>query len=78
MRWQPIKNYFEHKEKYDWVLVQFKEKNTDFYPIPKVCEYRLSKGWCIQAEDEQLEHYLNNNCEAVAFIDIPKYRGVLV
>lgn len=71
--WKPIKEYF--KEQHDWVLVQFKEKKTGFLPIPKVCEYRKHIGlWFTQEDNKVMQCYLNESCEAVAFMEIPEYK----
>lgn len=73
MRWKPISEY--HKRNRDWVLVQFKEKACDFYPIPVVAELRKNGEWWCRTDDLILNNYLNDMCEAVAFIDIPPYKA---
>lgn len=77
LSWRPIKEYFE--EPHDWVLVQFKEKDTDFMPIPIVAEYRRHKNkWFPIEDDNSFVNYLNDICEPVAFMQIPHYKKVTV
>ena len=72
-----IKDYFDGK--HDWVLVQFKEKDTDFMPIPIVAEYRRhKKKWFVSADDTVSIDYYNDTCEPVAFMEIPHYKEATV
>ena len=58
----------------DWVLVQFKERKSGFMPIPMVAERRSNGKWFGQCDDTPTEEYLNEFCEAVAFMEIPLYK----
>lgn len=51
----------ERYEGYDWVLVRFKEPDTDFVLIPRVAEFgRISQRWhIIDIEDNDSEYYRN-------------------
>lgn len=70
--WRPIKEY-DHKTM-DWVLVQFKERKSGFMPIPMVAERCRNGKWHGQCDDTPAgEWYLNECCEAVAFMQIPPY-----
>lgn len=74
--WQPIENYNNNKR--DWVLVQFVLKSDKRYMlIPRVCELRKDNKWHILDDNENGEtfEFINESCKAVAFIDIPKYKG---
>lgn len=58
----------------DWVLVQFKERKSGFMPIPMVAERSRNGKWHGQCDDTPTEEwYLNECCEAVAFMEIPLY-----
>lgn len=65
--WQPIENY--QKGKYDWVLVQFEEKDTKHRLIPRMAWFRQGK-WTILSDDANEVKYLNECCRAIAFVDI--------
>ena len=75
--WRPIEEYF--KEPHDWVLVQFKEKDTGFMPIPIVAEYRKHRNkWFASVDNDISIDYYNNVCEPVAFMEIPHYKKVTI
>lgn len=70
-KWLPIKEYYENLKELDWTLVQFKEK-SGFMGLPHIAEYRNTKKgykWFLQNDDNNsYYHYINEDCEAVAFM----------
>ena len=67
-KWYPIIDYYENKDKYklDWALVQFKETETGFMPLPCVAEYIKRDGvWITQSDRDR---YLCEMCEPIAFM----------
>ena len=65
-KWYPISVYYENKDKLDWALVQFKETQTDFMPLPYVAEYIKRDGVWVTRSDK--DRYLCEMCEPIAFM----------
>ena len=75
MKWHPIELYY--KGEYDWALVQFKQKGSNFYPLPMVAEYsKKTRSWHLQSHGysdnsfmskKEYEEHLNEHYDAVAF-----------
>lgn len=65
-KWYPIEEYFKNIDKLDWVLVQFKENYSDFYPLPIVVEFnKRNKVWVNYTDRDR---YIVEMLEPVAFM----------
>ena len=65
-KWYDINEYFNNLDEMDWALVQFKETETNFYPLPIVAEFnKRDRVWVTETEKDR---YLCEMCEPVAFM----------
>lgn len=74
-KWYPIEEYFKHIDEMDWALVQFKERYTDFYPLPVVVEFnKRDRVWVNYSNQDR---YIVEMCEPVAFMLWQPFEEVL-
>ena len=73
-KWYSIEEYFNNIENLDWVLVQFKERYSDFHPLPIFVEYiKRDRVWVNHTEHDR---YIVEMLEPVAFMLIEPYEEV--